>query len=198
VKLFIAIVCLFFLLPGLVAAQSPAQPVPAQAANQPTATPSGASPTQTKIDPAKEADIRHLLDVMGSRKLMSETMDAMTNSIRPLMANALPPGEYREQLIDLFFAKFRAKADLQYLLDSGVRLYDKYFSHNEIKDMIKFYETPVGQKAASLMPQLTNEMRQAGEKWGEKLGRESMQEVLAEHPEMQKALEDAGKAAQQK
>lgn len=129
---------------------------------------------------------------------MVTTMDSMINSIRPLVANALPPGEYREKLIDLFFEKFRAKADLQSLMDSAIPFYDRYFSHDEIKGMIKFYETPVGQKAALFLPQVADEMRQAGEKWGEKLGRESMQEVLAEHPEMLKALEDAGKAAQQK
>jgi hypothetical protein len=32
-------------------------------------------------------------------------------------------------------------------------------------------------------------------KWGQDLGRESMQEVLSEHPELRKALEDASQSA---
>ena len=152
---------------------------------------------QTKIDPAKEADIRRLLELTGASKIVKETMESMTTSIRPVLANSLPPGEYREKLIDLFFAKFQAKADITQLLELAIPAYDRYFSHEEIKGLIKFYETPLGQKSLSAMPQLMNEMRDAGRKWGEKLGRDSMQEVLAEHPEMEAALEAAGKAAQQ-
>ena len=42
-----------------------------------------------------------------------------------------------------------------------------------------------------------SEMSEAGRKWGEGLGRECMQEVLTEHPEMVEAMKAAGKAAQQ-
>jgi hypothetical protein len=161
---------------------------------QPASTATG----QTKIDPAKEADIRQLLKLVGVRNIMAETMESTTRSIRPVLNNALPPGEYREKLVDLFFVKFQSKMDLNYLLDAAVMVYDKHFSHEEIKGLIKFYETPLGQKVISELPQVTNELREAGEKWGEKIGRDSMQEVLAEHPEMQAALESAGKAAQQK
>jgi uncharacterized protein len=177
-----------FLLLGLASfAQSRPQSAPATAS---------AATTQNKIDPAKEADIRRLLDLTGASRIVKETMESMTTTIRPLMAKSLPPGEYREKLIDLFFAKFHAKADIAQLIDLAIPAYDRYFSHEEIKSLIKFYETPLGQKSLSVMPQLTNEMRDAGRKWGEKLGRDSMQEVLAEHPEMEAALEAAGKAAQ--
>jgi hypothetical protein len=46
------------------------------------------------------------------------------------------------------------------------------------------------------MPQLLTETREAGRAWGEKLGRDSMVEVLTEHPELAEAMEAAKKAAQ--
>jgi hypothetical protein len=185
------------LLVGLASAgaQGRSQTAPAGAGLQQTA-PAGAP--QAKIDPAKEADIRRLLDVTGARKLAISTMDSMFKSIRPLMVSSLPSGAYRDKLIDLFVAKFQAKADVTHLLDLAIPMYDKYFSHEEIKSLIAFYETPVGQKAISALPQLMSEMRAEGEKWGQTLGRDSMQEVLAEHPEMEAALEAAGKAARTK
>src|SRR5262245_61606994 len=64
------------------------------------------SATQSKIDPAKEADIRKLLDLVGTKALVSQTIDSMSKSIKPLLTNSLPPGQYREKLVDLFFAKF--------------------------------------------------------------------------------------------
>jgi hypothetical protein len=44
------------------------------------------------------------------------------------------------------------------------------------------------------MPKLTAQLQQAGRKWGEDLGRQSMLEVMAEHPDLAQAMEDAQKA----
>lgn len=146
---------------------------------------------QTKIDPGKAADIRHLMDVMGTKATMMQVMGKMEESIKPLMTNALPPGNYREQLVELFFAKFHAKADVQELVNSIVPVYDKYYSDDDIKGLIQFYQTPLGQKALTVMPKLLSESQDKGKEWGEQLGRNCMSEVLAEHPDLKKALEEA-------
>jgi hypothetical protein len=149
-----------------------------------------------KIDAAKEADIRRLMDLAGTGLLVTQVMDGMEKDIKPLMMNALPPGEYREKLVDLFFAKFHAKAVPQQLLDLAVPEYDKYYTHEEIKGPIQFYGTPLGQKLVSVQPKMTGALQDAGRKWGEGLGRDSMLEVLAEHPELATALQAAKKATQ--
>jgi hypothetical protein len=158
---------------------------------------SSPSTTPSKIDPAKEADIRRLLDLSGAKALATQTMDTMSQSIKPLLARSLPPGDYREKLIDLFFEKFRSKASPEQLMDMAVPAYDKYFTHDEIKGLIKFYETPLGQKTLSVLPKLMGELQQNGEKWGGDLGEQSMAEVLSEHPELAEALETARKAQHQ-
>ena len=38
-----------------------------------------------KIDPAKEADIRRMFEIVGTRKLVSEMMTGMEGNIKPLM-----------------------------------------------------------------------------------------------------------------
>jgi len=180
------VVALFFSLVLLLtsaAAQEKAQATPV--APQATAA-------ETKTDPSKQSDIRRLMEVTKATSLITQLMDSMGDGIRPVMSQSLPPGDYRDKLIDLFIAKFRSKADPKQLIDMAVPLYDKYFSDEEIKSLIKFYETPVGQKAVSALPQLTLEMQQNGRAWGDKLGRESMQEVLAEHPDLVEAMEAAG------
>jgi hypothetical protein len=93
--------------------------------------------------------------------------------------------------VDLFFEKFHAKLDLQKLLDLAVPMYDKYFSDEEVKGLVLFYQTPLGQKALKAMPQLSGELMEAGSKMGEELGRQSMVEVLTEHPDLEKAMEEA-------
>jgi uncharacterized protein len=173
------------------AAQVTSGSPPVQALREQANPQSEASP-QTQIDPAKRADIQRLLDLVGSKTLMAASMDSMAKTIRPLMTNSLPPGEYREKLVDLFFVRFHSLADAtRFLEESAVPIYDKHFSDEEIRGLIKFYETPLGQKAVSALPQVTNELREAGKSWGEKVGHQAMQEVLAEHPDMAEALKAA-------
>jgi hypothetical protein len=69
--------------------------------------------------------------------------------------------------------------------------YDKYLTDDEIKGLIAFYQTPLGQKTLTVLPQLTIELQTKGLEAGEQAGRESMQEVLAEHPDLARSLEDA-------
>lgn len=180
--------------------------VPAHAGNRPQASakqapaaksaPAQAASAPAKIDPAKEADIRKLLDVTGAGNLALQTMTEMEKNMRPMLTSAFPPGEYREKLIDLFIAKFHSKADAQTIVNLAVPVYDKYFTGEEIKGLIQFYGTPLGKKTLQSLPQLMGELQAQGQQWGQQLGRASMEEVLAEHPELAKALEDAQKAKQ--
>ena len=78
------------------------------------------------------------------------------------------------------------------LLEMLVPIYDKYFSMEDIEGLTKFYETPAGKKELSRLTQVMIECQAAGAKFGEQLGREAMIEVLAEHPDLQKGLEEAG------
>ena len=192
-KIHIAVVCLLFLCLVTAQAQSGSYPAPA---TQQHAALAGGLLTQPKIDPAKEADIRKLLDLSGAKALAMQMMDSMQKDMKPMLLNSFPPGEYREKLIDLFLARFHSKASAQNFLDIALPVYDKYFSHEEIKGLIQFYSTPLGQKTLSTLPKLTAELYEDGRKWGEQIGHESMQEVLTEHPDLQKAMEDASKSAQ--
>lgn len=155
-----------------------------------------AAPPPSQIDPAKEADIRKLLEVSGAKDLALQTMGTMEKNIRPMLTASLPPGDYREQLIDLFFAKFHSKIQTQQIVDMAVPVYDKYFSDDEIKGLTQFYGTPLGHKTLQVLPKLMGELQAQGSQWGQRLGRESMEEVLSEHPELAKALEEAQRAKQ--
>jgi uncharacterized protein len=164
------------------------KPTP-QPARQKSAPPAPAP--EKKIAPAKEAEIRKLLQLTGTSALMQQTMDSMDKSIKPMMINSLPEGDYRQTLIDLFFEKFHAKLDVQKLLDLAVPIYGKHFTDADIKGLIQFYETPLGQKTVKALPQITAELTDAGRTMGATVARDSMLEVISEHPELQKAMEDA-------
>lgn len=199
-----AIPWLLFLFLCLLPAQATAQTTqksPDPQSSEPRAQSSqpgtGATPV-AKIDPEKEAAIRRLIALTGGTTVVNQVMDGMQKNMKPMLVKSLPPGEYRDKLIDLFFEKFRSKADAGQLVNMTVQVYDKYLSEEDINGLIQFYSTPLGQKAISVLPKLTIELQGEGMKWGESLGRDSMTEVLSEHPELRKALEEAARNLQSK
>ena len=182
-----AAVCFFFLATYSARAQN--QPAQADAAQ--SQTPAATTPAPAPADPVKAADIQHLLDVTGMRSLMQQTMASMEDNIRPTLERSLPPGDYRAKLIDLFFQKFQTKLSIQDFLDMAAAAYDKYLSDDDIKGLTQFYQTPLGQKTLTVLPKLTIELQSEGAAKGEQAGRDAMSEVLLEHPDLAKALQDA-------
>ena len=180
---------------GMLSAPAMAQTRQASAGQQPATVrapqSSPAPPSAPSIDPAKAAAIRQLLDLAGGTAAINQVMDGMQKNIKSSMANVLPPGAYRDQLIDLFLAKFREKADTRQLLDIAARIYDKYLTMDDIQGLIQFYSTPLGKKTLTVLPQMTIEVQKEGMKWGQDLGQQTMIEVLAEHPDLAKAMEEA-------
>lgn len=58
-----------------------------------------------------------------------------------------------------FSAKFRERlpkvVDYRKYIEEGIYpLYDKFYTEQELKDLVAFYKTPTGQKVVSTMPQL--------------------------------------------
>lgn len=185
-----AVVCFFLLSCALpIHAQDQAAPSPA-----PPAADSAAAPAPKPIDPAKAADIQRLIEVTGMKSLMEQTMSSMEANLRPNLESSLPPGEYRAQLIDLFFQKFHTKLTTQQMLDMAAAAYDKYLSDDDIKGLIQFYQTPLGEKTLTILPKLMSELQAEGMEKGQAAGRDAMVEVLSEHPDLAKALQDASQA----
>jgi len=186
---------LLLLVLGTLFCSAQAQPGSAQAANsEPQKAAETDAPPASTVDPQKAADIRNLLQLIGTRRMMEQTLTSSMQNLKPLMMQALPPGNYREKLVDLFVAKFQTNLDLDKLVEKTIPSYDKYFSREEIKQLLAFYHTPVGQKTLTTLPMLMDELRQMGEQWGREVGQSTMQQVLAEHPDLAMELQDASKA----
>jgi uncharacterized protein len=171
------------------AAQNNATP-PAKSDSQPAATTAVTAPA-SKIDPAKAADIQRLMEVAGTRDMLNQIWGSMQTTIRPTLEQSLPPGPYRAKLIDLFFDRLKSKLDAQQFVDLAAAAYDKYLSDDDIKALTAFYQTPLGKKTLTVLPQMMSELQQQGFRIGEQAGREAMTEVLAEHPDLARSMQDA-------
>ena len=81
-----------------------------------------------------------------------------------------------------FLSKYMSAAVLK---NDIITLYTREFSESELKDLVKFYQSPTGQKFVSKQPLLMQQ--------GMELGQRRVQEHL---PELQKSIETKMKAQQ--
>ena len=190
----------FLWLGPLAFGQNPSAPEPARVKAVP-AVGQSAAPAKTqeevtkpaaKVAPEKEAAIRKLFEIQGTRQSMGQVLAGMSANMKPMLSKMLPPGDYQDKLIPLFFERFQTKMKADDLIELLIPVYDKYLSKEDIDGLAQFYQTPVGKKMVSVLPQLAVETQAAAMNLGQELGRKAMLEVFAEHPDLEKAMEEAG------
>jgi hypothetical protein len=140
-------------------AAAPQSAAPA-AAPAPAPTPSAASRQVGEDQAAKRADVLKLLEVNGVRKLMASQVDTM---MKGFISQAMLPPEGAEAMKQVFTENFDK------LIELCVQPYMDHLSHEDIKGLIAFSESPLGQRMAAAQPKIMAETTAAGMKWGQQL-----------------------------
>ena len=65
----------------------------------------------------------------------------------------------------------------EFVTERLVPIYDQHLSHEDIKGLIVFYESPLGKKLLQVMPLMSQESMLAGQAWGRDFA-ESVQQKL--------------------
>ena len=70
------------------------------------------------------------------------------------------------------------------LVDSFVPFYDKHFTHEEIKELVQFYQSSTGQRLIEVTPQVVAEGMAVGQKFALKVIPKIMREITEEFREL--------------
>ena len=116
--------------------------------------------------PSMEADIRRLLNLMGAGKVGAQMMDQMFNTMRGSMTQEVP-----RKVWDDLVAEFKSEFSADTLIELSVPIYAKHYTHDEIKQLIAFYESPLGQKVTSVTPLIAKDAYETGAAHGRQLMR---------------------------
>ena len=147
---------------------------------------SGMAQTRS-TDPEKLENIHHLLNMVGADKIrdtmMNQLLDAMTKNL-PSIGQDEQARKMTSRLVELLREEMK-KADFNSIT---VDLYDRYFTADEIKSLIQFYSSPVGQKATQVLPALTQEATSRGMELGQAAGTRAFTRWFNEFPEVKKSL----------
>lgn len=158
---------------------------PPQAAQDPKSSQDkGSSPQTNSIDPAKEADIRSLMELVGARDMIQDGVNTAIEQSREKLLATVPNNERGQAFVNAFAAGYQKKFDVDGVTGQIVGIYDKHFSEDEIKGLLQFYGSPLGQKLAAEMPKINREAQAATRAASGKAAKESLAELKQQDPEI--------------
>ena len=139
---------------------------------------SAASASADDLTDAKRADIEKLIEMTGAlavgEQMSNSFVTQMTQTIKTIRPDLSP------ELFDILGEEVNSaiKEDLPKFLATIIPVYHKFFSHQDIKEIVLFYQTPLGRKTIRVMPLLMQECMFLGQQWGQTLGPEIQKRVI--------------------
>jgi len=109
------------------------------------------------IDPVKAKEIRSLLELIGARDAIQDAASSATEQYRQKMLETSANNDRAQVLTNAYLAEFQKKFDADAVTNQLVGIYDKHFTEDEIKDLLEFYGSPLGQKVAAEVPKISRE-----------------------------------------
>jgi uncharacterized protein len=131
-----------------------------------TAWPQETDPNPPSSD-AKAADIQRLLNLTGGARVGEQMLDRLFEAERRAMPE-VPESVWQEA---------RRAFETRELIELIAAIWDRHFTHDEIRGLIAFYESPLGVRLREMQPVILQESLFAGEEWGRR-AIERLQEKL--------------------
>lgn len=118
---------------------------------------------------AKDKKIKEMLELTGAGKLGVQVAQQMLSSFQQQFQSV--PAE--------FWEKMKASVNSDEIVNMTIPVYAKYYTEEDVDQLIAFYKTPVGRKVVSVTPQIVQESMLLGREWGQKLGEKILSEMKA-------------------
>jgi hypothetical protein len=134
------------------------------------------------IDPAKEADIRSLLELVGARDQVVYSMTHAAEQYREKLLETVPNNQQGQTFVNKVISNYENKFDVDAVTDQLISVYDKHYTDDEIKGLLQFYGSPLGQKVAAESPKIGREIQESIRLSSGKAAKEALQEVKQDNP----------------
>jgi hypothetical protein len=140
-----------------------------------------------KVDPAQDSAIRHLLDITDQSNIADHISGAISMQVRSIMGHTLPEDRLQQFMLD-FDLNLHKKVKSSEVIDAVVPIYAQHLSLEDIQELNRFYESPLGQRVVKVMPQVMQESQSAGVKIVNDAALTTLREMTGEYPELKPML----------
>jgi hypothetical protein len=163
------------------------KPAPAAQADAPNAARTQSSDPAAKLDPAKDAAIRHLMDITEVSNMGQNIQNYITEQVQEVAGRAVGAGKV-QKFMDTFSTQFNASASPSAVTDAMVTIYAKNFSLEDIQGLIQFYETPLGKRVVKALPEVSQQSQRMGVEMEQNAAITVLRGMSNEYPEIKPML----------
>ena len=136
------------------------------------------------MDPVKEADIRSLMELAGARDAMQDFATHGADQLRENLLASVPSNDRGQQFVNAFIDDYKAKFNADEATAQLVTIYDQHFTQDEIKGLLQFYGSPLGQKFAAEMPKINGEMQVSNRAFSTRIAKEVLRDLHKQYPSL--------------
>lgn len=124
-----------------------------------------AEPRAPEVSEAFERDVRRLIEITRTHELGLRIGRAISQQMYNALVHSRPdlPDRAYDVMDEVAFELFQSETDS--LVDEMVPLYVEHYSHEEVRELIRFYESPIGRKSLEVTPTLMNEAWRRTQVW---------------------------------
>jgi hypothetical protein len=117
---------------------------------------------------AKDEKIKKLLELTGSAKLGNQILKSLIASYQKAQPNI------NQEYWTEFEKKFNTE---ELLINLIIPIYEKYYTEEDIDQLISFYNTPIGKKMIATAPLIMQESMTVGQNWGMQIAEKIAKEL---------------------
>jgi len=140
------------------------------------------TPLKTSIDPVKDADIRALLELVGARDQVQDSVHQIAEQYREKLLASVSHNEKGQAFVNTTISEYEKHYDVDRVNEALVALYDKHYTDDEIKGLLQFYGSPLGQKVAAESPKIFREIQETTRSEAAIALKDALQQAKTENP----------------
>ena len=131
---------------------------------------------QSQSDPVALAKAKELLAASDMATMRDQIATLLQSQIQALILQANPGQDAKVDQAMKDLIKPALKQRIPQFMDSAAAVYAKYFTRDELTQLIAFYNSPVAKKLARVAPEITDLMKQ----WQNQVGNDVLNQTAAD------------------
>ena len=124
------------------------------------------------------------MELVGAKDIVQDGANAAIEQSREKLLATVPNNDKGQAFVNAFAASYQKKFDVDQVTNQLVALYDKHFTDDEIKGLLQFYGSPLGQKVAAEMPKIGRETQAATRAASAKAAKDALAEMKQQNAEI--------------
>jgi hypothetical protein len=122
------------------------------------------------------------MELPGARDMVADGANNAIEQAREKLLSTVPNNDKGQAFVNAFATSYEKRFDADQVTEELVSIYDKHFTEDEIKGLLQFYGSPLGQKVAMEMPKIGRETQAVVRAASGKAAREALAEAKQENP----------------